>query len=189
MDEEKIKRAYKYLVNKYPNIPSIRPEVIKTSIENEFGLTDKEVYSAYYSWKRKVTGIIERPKFKCINNTRYIKESFIWSKNTDKLKELHERYKMGEDAEDLAAEIMVEKENLLNAFTRYKRMGVLHGERKFKRSIIRINGKEFSTKKIMELVERINSGEKLKDLAEELKVDVRYLSNTYYHYRKKFTKK
>lgn len=187
MDEEKIKRAYKYLLDKYPNIPSVRPEIIKSSIEYKFKLTEKEVYSAYYNWKKKVTGIKDIPKFKNVEFRKdEIKENIKWSEDIVKLKELHERYKMGEDIKDLAAEIKVSKDKLSDTFSRYKRMGVLHGKRKFRKNIVTINGKKFSLKEIKDLIERINKGEKLKDLAKELEVDVRCLSNAYYHYKRKF---
>lgn len=187
MNEEKLRKAYKYLSRRYPNTPSVRPEIIKRDIRIKFELTDKEVYAVYYGWKRKITGIIERPKFKDINIPKCeIKESFIWAQNIDKLKELHERYKYGEDAESLASEIMVEKESLLNAFTRYKRNGVLHGNKKFQRDTVTIDGRKFSIKELKVLISRINNGEQIKDLAREFKIDIRYLSNAYYYHRKKF---
>lgn len=69
--------------------------------------------------------------------------------------------------------------------TRYKRNGVLHGNKKFQRDIITIDGRKFSIKELKVLISRINKGEKIKDLAQELKVDIRYLSNAYYYHRTK----
>lgn len=186
MNEEKARKAYEFLMSKYPTAPSINPEIIKHKIRVNFELNEKEVYAAYYGWKRKVTEIIDKPKFKGIKERKIkAKHSFMWSKNLEKLKDLHERYKLGENIENLAAEVGVKRENILNAFTKYKKIGVLHGELMFRKNFVIIDGKKFTTKAVKDLVIRINNGEKIKDLSEELKVDIRYLSNAYYHYRKR----
>lgn len=189
MNEEKAREAYEFLMSKYPTAPSINPEIIKHKIRFKFGLNEKEVYAAYYGWKRKVTEIIDKPKFKdVVNSDIKPKDSFIWSQNINKLKELHERYKDGEESEELAKEISVSKENLLNAFTRYKRRGILHGKRKVKKNHVIINGIKFSNEEIREVVLKINNGKGVKELAKELKVNESRLSNAYRYYKNKFIK-
>ncbi|WWU66115.1 hypothetical protein QJR26_08875 [Clostridium baratii] len=187
MNEEKAREAYEFLMIKYPTAPSINPEIIKHKIRFKFGLNEKEVYAAYYGWKRKVTEIIDKPKFKEIKERKIkTKHSFMWSKNLEKLKELHERYKLGENIENLAAEVGVSRENILNAFTRYKKIGVLHGEPMFRRNFVIIDGKKFTTTGVKELILRINDGEEIKDLAEKLDINTECLRRTYYYHRDKF---
>ncbi|WP_338631325.1 hypothetical protein [Clostridium baratii] len=186
MNEEKARRAYDYLIKKYPETPNISGERMKREIRNKFELEEKEEYAAFYGWKRKVTKILDRPKLKDLKE-RNIKDNqrFMWSENLEKLKELYARYKLGEDIEKLALEVGVDKESILNTFSRYKRIGVLHGERMFRKNFVIIDGKKFTPKAVENLVIRVNNGEKIKDLAKELKVDIRYLSNAYYYHRKK----
>lgn len=186
MNEEKARKAYDYLLKKYPETPNINPEIMKREIRDKFELGEEEEYAAFYGWKRKVTKILDRPKLKDLKERKIkVNHRFRWSENLEKLKELYERYKLGEDIEKLALEVGVDKESVLNSFARYKRIGVLHGERIFRKNFVIIDGKKFTPKAVEELVIRVNNGAKIKDLAEELKVDIRYLSNAYYYHRKK----
>lgn len=191
MNEENIKKAYKYLSNKYPTAPAMLPEIIKKDIVDKFELEDEEVYIVYYNWKRNVLKIKEKPRFKDINKRKEICEEdkyfFRWMNNLEKLKELHKRYKMNVDIDELAKEVKISKSALQCAFSRYRKLGILYGNKKGNTNCIIISGRKFSEEEVKEIILNINKGkEKVRDLAKKMKVDESRLRNVYNYYKNQF---
>lgn len=189
MNKEKIKRAYDFLIDKYPTTPNINPALIKHEIQVKFNLEEKELYIAYYSWKRNVTDIEDIPKFKdvviCDKSTI---TCIPWSKRIDKLKKIYERYIDGEEISILANDNMTSAESLMTTFALYKKKGILKSEKRIKNYMI-LSGKKIYKKELEEIIKRIDNGEKTVHIAKELGVGRKRLSNACNYYRKEFINK
>ena len=178
---DKIKLAYKYLINKYPEAPNIEKYKIQDEIKRLFELEDKEVKEAYYTWKQVVIGTLDIPtkQFKDVKE----KERKKYKVNIEQLKNIFERYKNGEKVDDLSKEIDVSIQSLLYAFRYYKRKGILKGRKKKK---ITIDGKIITEEEMKKIIKRLDAGEVTKEVAEELGVKSMLLRSAYGRYKKRF---